>query len=223
MKVTSASIDGVPAEVFFQESVRGRALRGSENDVFLMVAPEALAADSEHEFEFEHEGAVIVSAGNGVFFVNARSDLVSPRCGGVCHLRPDVSLSQGADAGGGGRCGRGSDRRRLARHATGARRIRFAWPGFNLGDYEKVSGNVPGYTIDVYGNRHLQASLAAKPPRRRSIRRRACGGHAGRPAGRSGEPGEPLCARSAGAAARARAQDVSSSLEFFARASGLRR
>ena len=74
MHVTSAKIDGVPAEVFAQESLRGRALRGNENDVFLVVAPEALAPESAHEFEFEHEGAVIAPAGNNVFFVGARAN-----------------------------------------------------------------------------------------------------------------------------------------------------
>ena len=34
--------------------------------------------------------------------------------------------------------------------------------GFNLGDYEKVSVQASGVSIDVYGNRHLEDSL--KPP-----------------------------------------------------------
>src|SRR6266851_1331415 len=38
MHVTAARLDGAPAELFFQESVRGRALRGTDNDVFLLIA-----------------------------------------------------------------------------------------------------------------------------------------------------------------------------------------
>jgi hypothetical protein len=73
MHVNAVRVDGVPAELFFQDSVRARALRGYDNDVFLVAPPEPLAPRSEHEFEFEHEGAVISSAGNGVYYVGARS------------------------------------------------------------------------------------------------------------------------------------------------------
>src|SRR5579883_3485336 len=73
MNVTSAKIDGVPAELFVQESLRGRALRGSENDVFLVVSADALSPESEHIVEFEHGGSVVTPAGNNVFFVGARN------------------------------------------------------------------------------------------------------------------------------------------------------
>jgi len=162
MNVTSAKIDGVPAELFMQESVRGRALRGSENDVFLVVTADALAPESEHEVEFEHEGAVISPAGNGVYFVGARATWYPRSAAGFAtydltfHYPKRLTLVAGGDVA--------EDRTegdiRTTRWQTPTA-IRMA--GFNLGEYEKVSGAVPGYTVDVYGNRHLEAGLAPKP------------------------------------------------------------
>ena len=35
--------------------------------------------------------------------------------------------------------------------------IRFA--GFNLGDYERTMTSVPGFNVEVYGNRRLESAL----------------------------------------------------------------
>jgi hypothetical protein len=162
MHVTSARIDGAPAELFFRESVRGRALRYGDDDIFLLVAPDGLAAGSEHELEFEHEGAVIASAGNGVYYVGARATwyphstadfatyelsfrypkrltLVTP--GDMVEDRIDGDW-------------------RMTRRRTPVP-IRLA--GFNLGEYEEVASTVAGLTVEVYGNRHLESALQPKP------------------------------------------------------------
>jgi Peptidase family M1 domain len=162
MKVTSVRVDGTPAELFARDSVRERALRGNEDDALLVVTPDALAPASEHEFSFEHEGDVISSAGNEVYFVGARStwyprgapefstydltfrypkkltlvtagDLVDDRTDGETRI----------------------SRRRIAVP------IRFA--GFNLGNYERITGSAPGFEVEVYGNRGLEVALQPKP------------------------------------------------------------
>ena len=212
MTVTAVRIDGAPAELFMQESLRGRALRGSENDVFLALAPEALAANSEHEFEFDHEGSVITTAGDGVFFVSARATWY-PRAAeafanyDLTFRYPKaltlVAAGDVAEDRTDGDC-------RVTRWRTPSP-IRLA--GFNLGDYEKVPGRAPGFTINVYGNRHLQTALQPKPL----------------PATIEPPPGmrrpsiDPLNAASVSAPIapdplarlRAVAQDVSSALEFY--------
>ncbi len=162
MKVTAARIDGAPAEIFYQDSVRDKALSESGDNVFLVVAPEALAAGSEHEFEFDHEGAVILSAGNGVYYVNARATWY-PRGGGFSkydlsfRYPKRLTLVTVGDMV--------EDRTdgdwRVTRWRTPVP-IRLA--GFNLGEYEKVSGSVPGYNVEVYGNRHLELALQPKTP-----------------------------------------------------------
>ena len=161
IRVTAARIDGRPAELFFQESVRGRALRRSDNDVFLVVAPEALAAESEHEFEFEHEGSVIATAGQGVYYVAARHNWY-PRSGAgfatydlTFRYPKRLTLVTAGDVV--------EDRVEGDLRITERRTpvpIRIA--GFNLGEYEKVSGSAPGFTVEVYGNRHLETALQPK-------------------------------------------------------------
>src|SRR6185295_11900239 len=73
-EVTAARIDGAPAELLIRESTRSRALRADENDVFLLTAPDFLTPGSVHQVEFEHQGALITSSGNGVYSVGARSN-----------------------------------------------------------------------------------------------------------------------------------------------------
>lgn len=214
MKVTAARMSSTPAEIFLQESLRGRALRGSENDLFLAIAPEALAANSEHEFEFEHEGAVIGTAGDGVFFVNARATWY-PRAAeafatyDLTFRYPKaltlVSAGDLVDD-------KNDGDYRITEWRT-PNPIRMA--GFNLGNYEKVSGSVSGYTIDVYGNRHLQTSLLPKaspvpidsaPGARRLTPMERLAGPAAMTAPLIPDPSARL---------HALAQDVSSALEFY--------
>lgn len=163
MRVSSAKIDGVPAELFFQESVRGRALRGNDNDIFLVVAPQALAASSEHEFEFEHDGEVVSTAGNRVYFVSARATWY-PHAGEnfatydmtFRYPRRLTLVAAGYNV---------EDRLdvdwRITRWRTPVP-IRLA--GFNLGEYEKVSSSAAGFKVDVYGNHRMEPSLQPKMP-----------------------------------------------------------
>jgi len=158
MKVTSVRIDGVPAEILTQDSVRGRALRADDNNAFLVVTPDTLAAQSEHEIEFEHEGAVIVPAGNDVFYVGSRATWYPGSGAGFAtydltfrYPRALTLVSAGDMA---------------EDHMDGEWRVtRWRTPvpirlaGFNLGDYQKVSGSAPGFDVEVYGNRRLEAAL----------------------------------------------------------------
>ncbi len=211
MNVTSAKIDGVPVELFRQESARIRALRGSDNDVFLLVTPDTLAAESEHNVEFEHEGAVIASAGNGVYFVGARATWYPRSTEGFAtydltfHYPKRLTLV----AAGNVTEDRSEGDMRTTRWVTPTP-VRMA--GFNLGEYEKVAGNAPGFTIDVYGNKHLEASLAPKPrppvlepPRAPRMRIDIPAAIANGPAA----PPDPL------ARLHTVAADVSSALEYF--------
>jgi hypothetical protein len=163
MHVTSVKIDGVPAELFFQESVRGRALRGTDNDIFLAISPAALAAGSEHEFEFEHEGNVVTSAGNRVYFVNARATWY-PHAGEnfatydlTFHYPRRLTMVAAGDMQEDGI----ENDFRFTRWKTPTP-IRMA--GFNLGEYEKVSASAGGVKVDVYGNRRVEVGLQPKMP-----------------------------------------------------------
>jgi hypothetical protein len=212
MQVTAARIDGAPVELFEQESVRGQAMQYGDNQVFLVVAPETLAAGSEHEFEFEHEGAVIAKAGPSVYFVNSRASWY-PRFGQsfsiydlTFHYPKRLTLVTAGDQVE----DRTDGETRITRWRTPVP-IRMA--GFNLGDYERVTGDAPGFSIQVYGNRHLESALQPKPVAPPVI---------SAPSGRSGLTGRmpslPVQAPTPAdprARLRAVAADVSSALEFF--------
>jgi hypothetical protein len=162
MKVTSVRVDGAPAEVFTRDSERARALRGTVDDAVLVVTPAALPPSTEHTFEFQHEGDVITPAGNGVFFVGARStwyprgapefstyDLTFHYPKKLTLVTPGEQVED-----------RTEGETRTTRRRTNVP-IRFA--GFNLGDYERVVAAVPGFNVEVYGNRRLEAALQPKP------------------------------------------------------------
>src|SRR4029077_12138139 len=134
------------------------ALRVDENDVFLLTAPDFLEPGSTHQIEFEHEGALVTSPGNGVYSVDARSNWY-PRSGSafaeydlVFRYPKRLTLVTPGDI--------------VADRVEGDVRIterRTAVPirvaGFNLGDYEKISVTAGGLTVDVFGNRRLDPAL----------------------------------------------------------------
>ena len=163
IEITGARIDGAPAELVFNDSPRERALRTDENDSFLLVSPQPLAPESTHQIDFEEAGSVIASAGKDVYFVGARSNWY-PRAGmevsiydlsfrypkRLTLLTPGDLIEDRVD-----------EEWRYSRRLTPAP-IRVA--GFNLGDYEKVTGAAPGFRVEVYGNRALEASLQRRVP-----------------------------------------------------------
>jgi hypothetical protein len=161
-QITAARIDGVPAELLISESTRSRALRADENDAFLVAAPDLLAPGSVHHVEFEHEGALITSSGNGVYSVGARSSWY-PRSGSafadydlvfryprrLTLVTPGDIVSDTIDG----------DWRITERRTPVPIRV----AGFNLGNYEKSSITAAGLTVDVFGNRSLDPALQPAP------------------------------------------------------------
>ena len=161
-QVTAARIDGAPAELLINESARSRALRADENEAFLLATPDFLAPGSVHRVEFDHQGALITSPGNGVYFVGARSNWY-PRSGSafadydlvfryprrLTLVTPGDIVKDTIDG----------DWRITERRTPVPIRV----AGFNLGDYEKISTTAGGLTVDVFGNRNLDPALQPPP------------------------------------------------------------
>jgi len=213
MQVKSARIDGQPAELLMEDSKRGRIAANDLEQPFLVLAPEPLAAGSEHEFEFEHDGNVIETQGDGVYFVNARGSWYPHVGAGFAaydltfrYPKRLTLVTSGEPV---------EDRTegywRITHRRTG---IPVGAAGFNLGDYEKVAGTAAGISFEVYGNRHLIEALRPRtvfvpaPAPAMGVRRRRA------------NP-EPLAAEVIALAPdplarlRAVAADVGSSLEFY--------
>ncbi len=161
-QVTAARIDGAPAELLINESARSRALRADENEAFLLATPDFLAPGSVHRVEFDHQGALITSPGNGVYFVGARSNWY-PRSGSafadydlvfryprrLTLVTPGDIVTDTIDG----------DWRITERRTPVPIRV----AGFNLGDYQKISATAGGLTVDVFGNRNLDPALQPPP------------------------------------------------------------
>jgi Peptidase family M1 domain len=160
--ITGVKVDGRDAEILQPESARSYLVsRG--NSLFLVVPPEPLAAGREYEFEFRHEGKVILDAGDGVYYVTARGawypmyglqfatfdltfhyprtyELVAP--GEVVNDRTEGDT-------------------RVERWRTSAA-IRMA--AFNLGNFARAHTEHGNYSVDVWANRKLESALQPKPP-----------------------------------------------------------
>jgi len=161
MQVSAVRIDGAPAELMRDDSQRGRITGNGEEFEFLAVAPADLAPESEHEFEFEHQGNVIATRGDGVYFVGARGSWYPHMPGQFAtfdltfRYPKRLTLVAGGDAVEDRVDG---DWRITRRNMT----VAVAAAGFNLGVYEKVAGTVAGVHYEVYGNRNLEQAL--RPP-----------------------------------------------------------
>lgn len=162
MRVTEAKVDGVPAEVFMRDSLRANAIRGTENELFLVVSPKPLEPGKPHEIEFVHEGDVISSSGNHVYFVGARGNWYPNRGGGFAPYELTFRYPKTLNLVATGEVvtEETDGDWRVTRRKTSSP-IRFA--GFNLGEYERASVIRSGTTVEVYANRKLESALQPKP------------------------------------------------------------
>lgn len=163
MRVTEAKLDGKPIEVFTRESIRENAIRGGQDDLFLMVAPEPIQPGADHQLEIRHAGDVIVPAGNNVFFVGSRGTWYPHQYFEYSKYDMTFRYPKGLTLVGTGSVveDKTEGDTRITRCVAEAP-IRFA--GFNLGEYRKVTLEKDGYTIEVYGNRSVEPSLARQGP-----------------------------------------------------------
>ncbi len=162
MKISAASIDGQPVEVFDRESMRSDLISNREDRQFLLVSESGLDPSTPHEIEIRHAGAVIHNAGNDIYYVGSRGTWY-PRTGGDqasydLTFRYPKALSVAAT-------GKLLEDRtdgdwRVTRFKTDTP-VRFA--GFNLGDFQSVALERNGYSINLYANRRLERALAPKP------------------------------------------------------------
>jgi hypothetical protein len=161
MLISSAQIDGKPAEVFRRESLRANLIGRRANEPFLLVLPAPFEPGSRHEIEIRHEGKVIRQAGNDVFFVAARTNWYpvhnpqftrfditfrSPKAWQVVATGEQVEEKVEGDV-------------RITRHVTESP-VRLA--GFNVGDYASVRVARGGFKVEVCANKALEPGLASR-------------------------------------------------------------
>ncbi|HXE62015.1 MAG TPA: M1 family aminopeptidase [Bryobacteraceae bacterium] len=161
MRVKSAKVDGIPAEFYQHDSLRGGLVQNSGNQLFLIVPPHPLEPGSEHEIEVVHEGKVVVQTGDGIYSVRARGTWYPGRGSQFAtydvtfHYPENLNLiSAGAiredQTHGGIR----------TTHRVPEGKLRLL--GLNLGQYTRRESVKNGITLDVSANRELEDAL--RPP-----------------------------------------------------------
>ncbi len=162
MRVTAASVDGRPAEVFDRASLRSDLIQANDDRQFLLICDSALDPAVPHEVEIHHEGAVIGDAGNQVYYVGARGTWY-PRTGaGLANYELTFRYPKGLTVAA---TGTPLEERvegdwRIT-HLKTDTPIRFA--GFNLGNFQSIVREHNGYRIQLYANRQFESALT--PPR----------------------------------------------------------
>ena len=158
MKVTEAKLDGVAVEVFTRDSLRANLNRGGDNELFLVVLPAPLAKGAKHTLELAHEGNVVTEAGNGVYFVGARTSWYPHRDTEFAPYELVFRHPKALDLVATGELvdAKTEGEWRIATHRTSSP-IRFA--GFNLGNYRTVESSRAGVRIEVHANRRIEAAL----------------------------------------------------------------
>lgn len=163
LRVTAASIDGRPVEVFQRDSLRASLIAGGEDRQFLLVCAQPLDPAAPHRIELHYAGDVIRDAGSGVYYVSSRGNWY-PRAGAdlarfdlTFRYPRNLTLAATGDTV--------EDRTdgdwRITRNTTSVP-TRFA--GFNLGDFTSLELDQNGYKIGVYANRKLETALQPKAP-----------------------------------------------------------
>ncbi len=162
MQVTKVLLDGQPVEFMQRESLRSSLLSGREDDTFLVFPPSPLAAGEPHIVEFHHEGKVIGTAGNGVYYVSARGIWYPHH--GMQFEQYDIVFRFPKDlrlvATGQVVEDRVEGDYRIVRRKT-ATPIRMA--AFNLGDYVSASVSRGPLKVEVYANRRIESALTPPP------------------------------------------------------------
>lgn len=165
VQVDSATIDGQPVEVFQRESLRSNLIRNSANELLLVIPPEPLTAGREYELEFQHGGTVIVEASKQVYSVMSRSNWYPGRGSQFSFFDLTFRYPKEFDLVTPGEVieDRTEDNWKITRRRTDSA-VRFA--GFNLGVYRRMRVKRGDHTIEVCGDRALEAAFEPKmqPP-----------------------------------------------------------
>jgi hypothetical protein len=165
MRVTAASVDGVPAEVLQQRYANDPTKKGSV--ILLLIAPAPLASAGQHQVEVRYQGSVIRQTANGEYFVEERNSwypFIDPTLANfdlTFHCPENLRLASTGEP--------------LSETVEGGIRtvhrkteIREAFAGFNVGAYSVSTAEAGPYRIEFFANRG-GGSLADLPAQTASV------------------------------------------------------
>jgi hypothetical protein len=162
MHATEATVDGAPAEVYENDSMRDTLVQNNGNELLLIVPPQPLDPGSEHEVEIHHEGKVVLDAGHQVYYVSSRGSWYPYRGAQFATYDVTYRYPKNLDLVGAGQVieDRTEDETRITRRVPNGR-IRVL--AFNLGVYERKVLERGGVRIEVSANRELEDALRYRP------------------------------------------------------------
>jgi peptidase M1-like protein len=152
LKVQSAISDGQGLEVIQEEATAGSARARGGDDVVTLVFPRPLPVDAPISLTMTYGGPVLADAGNGLIYVGARGIWYPSRgpelanfdlhfdCPAEWTLLATGDLQPESQPG--------------ASHWKTSRPIPLA--GFNLGQYQMGSADLPGTTVAAYATRGME-------------------------------------------------------------------
>jgi len=190
MRVTSAKVDGRPAEFYERDSVRNGLVQNNGNELLLVLPDRPLEPGTEHDIEIAHEGKVVIDAGHDVYFVSARGTWYPGR--GLQFANYDVTYRYPAslDLVAAGQVK--EDRLEGDTHIT--RRVpenRLRLLGYNLGRFERMQTERNGITVEVLANKELEDALR---PRASQVETTSLDVHPRRRGPPTGVPDPPVVA-----------------------------
>ncbi|MBY0507530.1 MAG: hypothetical protein K2X03_26690 [Bryobacteraceae bacterium] len=162
MRIQQVRVNGEPAEFLQRDSIRAGLFRAEQNETFLVLPAKPLEAGRAYEIEFEQEGEVIREAGNGVYFMAARTNWYPQR--GLQFARHEATFRYPAaltlvSAGDLVESKLEGDTRIDSWKTAAPVRLL----GFNLGRFTRNRQSRGVYHLDVYANEKLETGLSAPP------------------------------------------------------------
>ena len=162
MRIQKVRVNGEPVEFFQRASLRSGLFRGEQNETFLVIPRAPLEAGRAYQLEFEQEGEVIREAGNGVYFMAARTNWYPQR--GLQFARHEATFRYPAAltlvSAGELVESKVEGDERIDRWKT-ASPVRLL--GFNLGKFARHRQSRGPYRLDVYANQKLESNLVSQP------------------------------------------------------------
>lgn len=161
MRVVSAKVDGVPAEIYQHDSVRDGLVQNSGNGLLVVVPPQPLEPGSEHDIEIVHDGKVFAETGNQIYSVSARGTWYPGRGPQFAAYDATFHYPKTLDLVSAGKVteDRTENGIRTTHHVPqGKMRLL----GVNLGQYTRRETVKNGIELEVSANREFEASL--RPP-----------------------------------------------------------
>jgi hypothetical protein len=166
MHATAATVDGAPAEVYENDSVRDVLVQNNGDELLLIIPPQPLEPGSEHEVEIRHEGKVVLDAGHQVYFVSARGSWYPNRGAQFATYDVTYRYPKNLDLVGTGKVVEDSVEDRAEGAVRITRRVpdgRIRLLAFNLGVYERKVLERGGVRIEVSANREVENALRYRP------------------------------------------------------------